>query len=105
MAATPQPPIKNVAQPPSAVIPDSQPRPVPNLKGREIVVGVCGGIAAYKVADVVSKLVQAGAGVTVCMTTEATRFVAPLTFERFPPGRCEPKSSISSRVPIPSTSR
>jgi phosphopantothenoylcysteine decarboxylase/phosphopantothenate--cysteine ligase len=51
------------------------------LKGREIVVGVCGGIAAYKVADVVSKLVQRGAGVTVCMTEEAQRFVTPLTFE------------------------
>ena len=41
---------------------------VPVLKGREILVGVCGSIAAYKVADVVSKLVQLGAGVTVCMT-------------------------------------
>lgn len=51
------------------------------LTGREIVVGVCGGIAAYKVADVVSKLVQAGAGVTVCMTAEAQKFVTPLTFE------------------------
>jgi phosphopantothenoylcysteine decarboxylase/phosphopantothenate--cysteine ligase len=51
------------------------------LSGREIVVGVCGGIAAYKVADVVSKLVQAGAGVTVCMTGEAQEFVTPLTFE------------------------
>jgi len=51
------------------------------LKGREIVVGVCGGIAAYKVADVVSKLVQLGAGVTVAMTPEAQRFVTPLTFE------------------------
>src|SRR3954468_5248411 len=56
--------------------------PVPTtLKGREIVVAVCGGIAAYKVADVVSKLVQLGAGVTVCMTAEAPKFVAPLTFE------------------------
>jgi phosphopantothenoylcysteine decarboxylase/phosphopantothenate--cysteine ligase len=53
----------------------------PVLKGREIVVGVCGGIAAYKVADVVSKLVQSGAGVTVCMTAEAQRFVTPLTFQ------------------------
>ncbi len=43
--------------------------------------GVCGGIAAYKVCDLVSKLVQAGAGVTVCMTPEATKFVAPMTFE------------------------
>ncbi len=51
------------------------------LNGREIVVGVCGGIAAYKVADVVSKLVQAGAGVTVAMTPDAVRFVGPLTFQ------------------------
>src|ERR1700677_1386354 len=52
-----------------------------SLKGREIIVGVCGGIAAYKVADVVSKLVQLGAGVTVAMTPEAQKFVAPLTFQ------------------------
>jgi phosphopantothenoylcysteine decarboxylase/phosphopantothenate--cysteine ligase len=61
---------------------DSEPSPQqPILKGREIVVGVCGGIAAYKVADVVSKLVQLGAGVTVCMTAEAQKFITPLTFE------------------------
>src|SRR5688500_5618659 len=53
----------------------------PALMGREIVVGDCGGIAAYKVADVVSKLVQLGAGVTVCMTAKAQKFVTPLTFE------------------------
>lgn len=53
----------------------------PTLAGKEIIVGVCGGIAAYKVADVVSKLVQQGAGVNVVMTKDATRFVAPLTFE------------------------
>ena len=52
-----------------------------SLKGREIIVGVCGGIAAYKVADVVSKLVQLGAGVTVVMTDAAQKFVTPLTFE------------------------
>ena len=51
------------------------------LKGREIIVAVCGGIAAYKVADVVSKLVQLGAGVSVVMTREAQKFVTPLTFE------------------------
>ena len=51
------------------------------LKGREIIVGVCGGIACYKVADLVSKLVQLGAGVTVVMTKEAQNFVTPLTFE------------------------
>src|SRR3954467_7048688 len=52
-----------------------------SLTGREIIVGVCGGIAAFKVADVVSKLVQAGAGVTVVMTDAAQKFVTPLTFE------------------------
>lgn len=51
------------------------------LTGQELIVAVCGGIAAYKMADVVSKLVQAGAGVTVVMTAEAQRFIAPLTFE------------------------
>src|SRR2546423_391032 len=51
------------------------------LKGREIIIAVCGGIAAYKVADVVSKLVQLGAGVTVVMTKDAQKFVGPITFE------------------------
>jgi len=55
--------------------------PALKLKGREIVVAVCGGIAAYKAADVVSKLVQLGAGVTVVMTPDAQQFVAPLTFQ------------------------
>jgi phosphopantothenoylcysteine decarboxylase len=53
----------------------------PPLTGREIIVAVCGGIAAYKVADVVSKLVQQGAGVTVVMTASAQKFIAPLTFQ------------------------
>lgn len=53
----------------------------PSLVGREIIVAVCGGIAAYKVADVVSKLVQLGAGVTVAMTAEAQQFITPLTFQ------------------------
>ena len=55
--------------------------PPATLAGREIIVAVCGGIACYKVADVVSKLVQLGAGVTVCMTGSAQEFVGPLTFE------------------------
>jgi len=49
--------------------------------GREILLGVTGGIAAYKVADLTSKLVQAGAGVSVMMTEAAERFVGPTTFE------------------------
>ncbi len=59
----------------------TKPAATPLLKGREIIVGVCGSIACYKVAEVVSKLVQLGAGVTVCMTESSQRFVAPLTFE------------------------
>jgi phosphopantothenoylcysteine decarboxylase len=51
------------------------------LKGREIVFAVCGSIACYKAADAVSKLVQRGAGVTVCMTASAQKFVSPLTFQ------------------------
>lgn len=48
---------------------------------REIVLGVTGGIAAYKAADLCSKLVQAGFGVTVVMTSAAERFIGPTTFE------------------------
>ncbi|HEV3005707.1 MAG TPA: flavoprotein [Pirellulales bacterium] len=50
------------------------------MTGREIVVGVTGGIAAYKTAALVSQLVQAGAGVTVVMTEAAAEFVGPATF-------------------------
>lgn len=51
------------------------------LGGKEIIVAVCGGIACYKAAEIVSRLVQHGAGVTVCMTESARKFVGPLTFE------------------------
>src|SRR5688500_1489608 len=60
---------------------DSDAPSPPALKGRELVVAVCGGIAAHKVADVASKLAQLSAGVTVVMTAEPQRFVTPLTFE------------------------
>jgi phosphopantothenoylcysteine decarboxylase / phosphopantothenate---cysteine ligase len=50
------------------------------LTGKRIVVGVCGGVAAYKVADLVSKLRQAGADVDVILTEHAERFVSALTF-------------------------
>jgi len=49
--------------------------------GARVLVGVTGGIAAYKTATLVSRLVQGGAEVTVAMTSAATRFVAPLTFQ------------------------
>ena len=50
------------------------------LAGRRVVLGVCGSIAAYKAADIASKLVQAGAEVDVAMTGAATEFIAPTTF-------------------------
>lgn len=48
---------------------------------REILIGVCGGIAAYKVADVTSQLVQKGANVTVVMTHSAEKFIGKTTFQ------------------------
>jgi len=51
------------------------------MKGKNIVVGVTGGIAAYKVAELVRLLVKEGVQVNVAMTRNATRFVTPLTFQ------------------------
>lgn len=51
------------------------------LRGARVLVGVTGGIAAYKTAMLVSRLAQAGAQVTVAMTEAATHFVTPLTFQ------------------------
>lgn len=50
------------------------------LAGRRIVLGVTGGIAAYKAVEVASRLKKAGADVRVVMTRAATSFVTPLTF-------------------------
>jgi phosphopantothenoylcysteine decarboxylase/phosphopantothenate--cysteine ligase len=50
------------------------------VKGKRILIGVCGGIAAYKLCEVVSRLFQQGAEVRVILTDAAQRFVAPLTF-------------------------
>ena len=52
-----------------------------DLTGREIVLGVTGGIAAYKSAEIVSRLRHLGAKVHVIMTRNATEFVTPLTFQ------------------------
>lgn len=51
------------------------------LKGKNVVLGVTGGIAAYKAVEVVSRLKKLGANVDVVMTKNATEFVTPLTFE------------------------
>ncbi len=51
------------------------------FRARRILIGVTGGIAAYKACTLVSRLAQAGAEVSVAMTESATRFVTPLTFQ------------------------
>lgn len=52
-----------------------------DLQGKRIVLGVTGGVAAYKACELARLLGKAGASVDVVMTEAATRFVAPLTFQ------------------------
>ena len=52
-----------------------------NTVMKEILLGVTGGIAAYKSATIVSRLTQCGIAVTVVMTRSATKLIAPQTFE------------------------
>jgi phosphopantothenoylcysteine decarboxylase/phosphopantothenate--cysteine ligase len=54
--------------------------PIPLFKSKHIVLSVCGGIAAYKAADLASKLTQAGALVDTVLTEAAQHFVGPVTF-------------------------
>ena len=58
------------------------------LKGKTILLGVTGGIAAYKAAALASALVKQHARVEVVMTAHATQFIAPLTFEQLTGNRC-----------------
>lgn len=51
------------------------------MQGKNIILGVSGGIAAYKACELASRLTQAGARVHVVMTASAQRFVTPLTFQ------------------------
>ena len=59
------------------------------LEGRNVVLGVCGSIAAYKAADLASRLVQAGARLDVILTQSAQEFVTPFTFRALT-GRLSP---------------
>ncbi len=58
------------------------------LKGKNILLGVTGGIAAYKSADLASRLIKQHANVDVIMTENATQFITPLTFEALTHSRC-----------------
>lgn len=51
------------------------------LEGKEIILGITGSIAAYKAADIASRLSQAGARVTAVLTEPGARFITPLTLE------------------------
>ena len=59
-----------------------------DLKGKTVVLALTGGIAAYKIATLASMLVKQKATVLVLMTENATRFIAPLTFEALTGTRC-----------------
>ncbi len=59
-----------------------------NLKGKTIVLGITGGIAAYKMPNVAHALVKLGADVHVLMTQNATEFITPLVFETLTNHRC-----------------
>ena len=58
------------------------------LQGKTVLLGVTGGIAAYKAAALTSALVKLHANVEVIMTEHATQFIAPLTFEQLTGNRC-----------------
>lgn len=58
------------------------------LKGKTVLLGVTGGIAAYKIANLASTLVKLHADVNVIMTQNATNFINPITFESLTGNKC-----------------
>ena len=58
------------------------------LKGKSVVLGVTGSIAAYKIANLASSLVKLHADVHVIMTKNATNFINPITFETLTKNKC-----------------
>ena len=58
------------------------------LKGKTVLLGITGGIAAYKSAALTSMLVKAGADVRVIMTAHAKNFINPITFETLTGHKC-----------------
>jgi phosphopantothenoylcysteine decarboxylase/phosphopantothenate--cysteine ligase len=70
------------------------------MNGRELVIGVTGGIAAYKTAALVSQLVQAGAGVSVVLTASAKEFIGAATFEALTGRPVLEQSFHDSRHPL-----
>ena len=73
-----------------------------SLAGRRIVLGVSGGIAAYKAVELCRRMVDAGAHVSVIMTEDAHRFVGPVTFSALSSGKVH-TSLWDDDSPIPHT--
>lgn len=68
--------------------PNPSTKPAPRLAGRRILLGVGGGIAAYKSCDLASRLVKEQAHVTAVLTRGARRFVTPFAFEALTGNAC-----------------
>lgn len=73
---------------------------MPRLSGKNIILAVTGGIAAYKACDLASRLVKEGAYVTPLLTKGARRFVTPYTFEALTGAPC--LTRLFKRLPAPS---
>ena len=67
------------------------------LAGRRVVLGVSGGIAAYKAVEICRRLVDAGAHVMPVLTRGATRFVGPLTFSALASAMTSSRSAAGIR--------
>ena len=74
----------------------------PRVRGRRVVLGVCGGIAAYKAVEVCRRLVDAGAHVVPVMTADAQRFLGPATLSALASERVQ-SSLWDEADPIPHT--
>jgi phosphopantothenoylcysteine decarboxylase / phosphopantothenate---cysteine ligase len=72
---------------------------IPVLSGKRILLGVSGSIAAYKAADLASRLTKAGARVDAILTAAALRFITPLTFQSLT-GRPAPASLWSEEAHV-----
>jgi len=70
---------------------------IPLLKGRRILLGVCGSIAAYKAAELASRLTQAGVEVDTVLTESAQKFVSGLTFQSLTGRRAYTDSDLWSQ--------
>ena len=79
------------------------PSETPEESSPRVVLGVAGGIAAYKAVEVLRRLRESGFSVTPVLTRDATRFVAPLTFTALAGERARVSLYDDPSTPIPHT--